>query len=896
MGAVRQDERRKRHSKIRKAGKKRAAERAAALEALDEEAVEAEPEKGPGKGHSRSGFRLRPDQVAKKLAGMAEARQAWDAIYIEATAAWADLYMKGLTGRGEVSADGVAAKYASRVPEGYTLTGRMLKNALSQGRSGVAQRKPGPQAAIPTEFVEALSSYAQLKQVGGEEQTPRMLTRVAVAAVSGTDMEEALSTNSKRMHLMTRVRQLGGMQTLSTCVIDDRRWTWLTAANLTQWFEGYKRALFEAGFIDEIPDDVFDIITIDPRKAARMANGDETHQKLSNEGEARGPRSNVYVNPLLGRAGKRKVVFQKHATFLAWVCYDGQVGAPHMILATDAAAAKKGTDASQEAIDAIRMNHEWTFGVPRVIGKFGCAEEQTWEPTFIMTEKGGMESGGLEQFMAANVLPKFPNISKTWEFDDEGNVVRGPVFFQLDAGPDRLTEASLPFRTAAWERGLILFPGLPNGTSANQVCDDLFGPYKTGCDQQADDIVAERLAAASTSTTSAKLDFCDLGRIMNGRDGDPISARPFERAFTREKILRSVERLGLNPIDLGKALAHKKVRDDSETGTRSDAINSVRQAHDDKINKLADKGFAIEGLLVAAPKELRRFVAPPSTQEEQWKAMKEGGASIGTMWQAVGAKAFNAPAVTGPAMERAQEKLLETNEKKARQLSDFTQLQAQANDIHTRMLRDDLEYDDLSAGDLKLLVSFCHRAQKKLGVGEHSKNRAASEAYLNSLEAGVLEELLLSPPALEQLTSAAAAQAPVVAVAMAEDAAGSPLQLKGPAHMLSFGKHECEMPEERLSPVTAPPWLEAACAPGSASAEELVGMYILYKWPPRLGGWAVGKIMSVQLDPKITVKKVQCNFTVFYECDQQSADHYLSLAMYASSAKAPSDSWVLLGS
>ena len=73
-------------------------------------------------------------------------------------------------------------------------------------------------------------------------------------------------------------------------------------------------------------------------------------------------------------------------------------------------------------------------------------------------------------------------------------------------------------------------------------------------------------------------------------------------------------------------------------------------------------------------------------------------------------------------------------------------------------------------------------------------------------------------------------------------------------------------------------------------------MYILYKWPPRLGGWAVGKIMSVQLDPKITVKKVQCNFTVFYECDQQSADHYLSLAMYASSAKAPSDSWVLLGS
>ena len=56
-----------------------------------------------------------------------------------------------------------------------------------------------------------------------------------------------------------------------------------------------------------------------------------------------------------------------------------------------------------------------------------------------------------------------------WSFYDAGDVLKGPVFLQLDAGPDRLTDCSLSFRQRMWERGLILFPGLPNGTSGNQV-------------------------------------------------------------------------------------------------------------------------------------------------------------------------------------------------------------------------------------------------------------------------------------------------------------------------------------------------------------------------------------------------------------------------------------------
>ena len=133
------------------------------------------------------------------------------------------------------------------------------------------------------------------------------------------------------------------------------------------------------------PDDKFEVIKIDARRAARMLNGDESHQKLSNEGETSGPRSKVYISERLGHPGKRKVAYQKHATILVWLSYNGEVGAPHLILATDAQAAKKtaGPDADTST---IRIRPEWSFGIPRVKGIFGLppgSPPQVFEPSFL---------------------------------------------------------------------------------------------------------------------------------------------------------------------------------------------------------------------------------------------------------------------------------------------------------------------------------------------------------------------------------------------------------------------------------------------------------------------------------------------------------------------------------
>ena len=116
-----------------------------------------------------------------------------------------------------------------------------------------------------------------------------------------------------------------------------------------------------------------------------------------------------------------------------------------------------------------------------------------------MNEKGGMEGGGFEKFLEMQVYPAYPNLAPDWTFGFRANgdryVVSGPVFGQVDAGPDRYSESSVESRIIAYQRGLILFPGMPNGTAANQVADDLFGVFKMSSRAVMDNIVGEKIVA-----------------------------------------------------------------------------------------------------------------------------------------------------------------------------------------------------------------------------------------------------------------------------------------------------------------------------------------------------------------------------------------------------------------
>ena len=843
-------------------------------------------------------FRLNSDQVKKLEAQRLSVKAKFDEVYAAATLEWSDMVAKGKNGKGETSADGVAARFREQLPDDclYKLTGRSLKHALASGRAGVAPRPRNHRPNIPAAFVESMAQYAQLKQLNGDEQKPRMLVQAAVASARGTAHEALLSTQSQKQYLMKRVRKEMEMAVATSKVIDDRRWQWLTSTNLTTWLRGYVGSLVEWKYLPGMPDNIYDVLVIPADKLPYMANGDESHQKLSNEGILSGPCSKVYINPLLARAGQRKVTYQKHATIWVWAAYSGEVGPVALMLATDAAEAKaykaaagsSAQDADVSTLEfsnrgGIRVRPEWMCGVPRVQGKFGFNETKVFEPIFLLNESGGTTGDSLEELFELGVLPCYPNLSPTWVYDNEGRVVKAPLHFQLDAGPGRYAESTLAWRASMWERGAVLFPGLLNGTAGNQVLDDLFGLYKGTCADVIDNIISERIAANKLDpTVKVNLDFCDLGRIINGRPEDPLTARPFERAFTAEKILNSTAKLGLAPVDLRRALNHPRVRDDSEDGSRSDLVVNLATKNKQTLAAVAEHGFNTAALEVPLIKDpllpKAAIVAPPADWESRWKAVKAAGGSASAHWVAVGPRAFNAPDVVLPAMERVQEKAVAAQEKEQQKEETLRELQEAAREIEASVEGD---YAELNAADAKLLVSFIFKAKKLKGVGQYTANKQAALDYLNEMDLNEFMELLN-----EEYATTAPPQGVVAQPLLALTDESTPQAPRFDDDMVPTG----------MLPLAVPDWLQDALESGNAAAANLVKKHILYRWPERLGGWLHGEITSINVDKKQAVKGVMCNFVVYYNADGETAHHILTLKSYAKSCKSASDSWVLLGS
>lgn len=98
-----------------------------------------------------------------------------------------------------------------------------------------------------------------------------------------------------------------------------------------------------------------------------------------------------------------------------------------------------------------------------------------------------------------------------------------------------------------------------------------------------------------------------------------------------------------------------------------------------------------------------------------------------------------------------------------------------------------------------------------------------------------------------------------------------------------------------FAPVKMPPLCVAMLAPGSESAGELVGRHLLFKWPPRLGGWAHGIVRAVNTNQTMKVAGKMCNFVVYYSADDETAEHVLRAHDYGHNSKSPANSWVLLG-
>jgi hypothetical protein len=259
-----------------------------------------------------------------------------------------------------------------------------------------------------------------------------------------------------------------------------------------------------------------------------------------------------------------------------------------------------------------KVHASWLLGIPRVVGTFGHSSSRVFEPVVAVTPKGGMVDNYLAQWTDLCVLPLYPNLATDFVFNDQGDIVEGPVCIKLDGGPGRLGKSTREARLHYVEIGVDQFPGLQNTTASSQEQDGLYGPFQSACSEVSDDIVSERIAAfgapramglddeprgadeeddadaeggegglAVLATTAGEklqrvqLTNSDLGRIVNGRPSDPLEKRPFERSFTPEKVLAAWAKCGSVPMTRA-ALEHPKVR--HEASCARDPLATTIQA------------------------------------------------------------------------------------------------------------------------------------------------------------------------------------------------------------------------------------------------------------------------------------------------------------------------------
>ena len=186
------------------------------------------------------------------------------------------------------------------------------------------------------------------------------------------------------------------------------------------------------------------------------------------------------------------------------------------------------------------------------------------------------------------------------------------------------------------------------------------------------------------------------------------------------------------------------------------------------------------------------------------------------------------------------------------------------------------------------------KARGEMGVSQHVASSHAAIEYLQSLAVEEIAFCVAAPPCLKKHGRIAKG---VTANLMLGPPAAPPLLVLMPPIEFQSGFQEVKVDLTlwKLKAIEAPPWLEAALVLGSESVSMLVDSYILFKWPAREGGWALGQVSSVATQAE-EVAGDKCNFAIYYAADDATAQHCLSMAAYAyaKNAKSLTQSWVLL--
>ena len=157
------------------------------------------------------------------------------------------------------------------------------------------------------------------------------------------------------------------------------------------------------------------------------------------------------------------------------------------------------------------------------------------------------------------------------------------------------------------------------------------------------------------------------------------------------------------------------------------------------------------------------------------------------------------------------------------------------------MTMNEADDHDLSQAERVELICYVFKARGESGVTKHTTNSTASLQFLDALAPCELVNLLVDPPCLKG-TGRVAKGMPDPALAELSPPPPPPslLLMPPPSSGVLTGFEDLSLDMKGLVPLEKPPWMDACCLLDHETASDMVGLKMIFKWPPRMGAgpWA----------------------------------------------------------
>jgi hypothetical protein len=444
-----------------------------------------------------------------------------------------------------------------------------IRRYVNANLAGMSPLKIGVKGGLPQCVFKllciAFESFVRIQQINscqGENSYKKLAARI-----------NTLLRHDYRQKMLQRIL-LATAKDLDASMMhiaEDRRVRWTTFANISIWF-----ATRDANDGK---------VTIPPEQLYLIINFDEMCLSVDGSKGRRGGRPAITLHdPRLPYTGKITNKDSLTGTLVMGSNAVGKAFPPHFQYQT------KATIEDRERVRAKVFLH-----CPRVLGKFGTDTETSWDCTFGLNTKGGMDDCEFEQHVMNSILPLYPNTR---------NRPGHRLLLKCDSGPGRLQIellAKLRFL------GVYLYPCVPNTTAVIQETDHTYGLFKSRYRQNLELLIDECVQQdLSVSVPQYKHGLLVFGGI--DADTKLELELAFEIGFSHQWCLDLWEKVGAAPLTR-KCLDEPQVRKSIDMDNDYAFLgNSVQEANEYAVYSLteaSDDGSALQALVAIKPTERR---------------------------------------------------------------------------------------------------------------------------------------------------------------------------------------------------------------------------------------------------------------------------------------------------